>query len=71
MWAKERKTELTPQEVVIVAHAHLICGIDQHVLAAMYGVNPGRVNEACVVMREAAGKHKKLYRERRRDEVGA
>jgi len=63
-WATTRKTDLTPQEVVMVAHAHLICGVDQHMLASMYGINAGRIAEACVVMRMAAENHKQLYRER-------
>lgn len=70
-WAKERKTSLTPQEVVMVAHAHLVCGIDQHSLAGMYGVNPARVAEAVVVMRETAEDHMRLYRERRTSDAHA
>lgn len=66
IWAAKKKTELTPQEVVMVAHAHLICGVDQHTLASMYGVNQGRVNEACVVMRETAENLKARHRERQR-----
>lgn len=64
-WASERKKSLTPQEVLMVAHAHLVGGIDQHALASMYSVNPGRIAEACVVMREAAESHQRRYRERR------
>jgi hypothetical protein len=64
-WAKEAKKSLTPEEVIMVAHAHLICGVKQHHLASMYGVDSGRVAEAVVVMREAAENHMRLYRERR------
>lgn len=63
-WADEPKTALTPIEVMMVAHAHLICGIKQHHLAAMFGVDSGRVNEAIVVMRDAAENHMKRHRER-------
>lgn len=63
-WATERKKDLTPQEVLMVAHAHLVGGIDQHALSSMYSINPGRIAEACVVMREAAENHKMLYRGR-------
>jgi hypothetical protein len=63
-WARERKTELTPTEVIMVAHAHLIGGVDQHTLASLYSVNQGRVNEAIVVMRETAENHKAVHRAR-------
>lgn len=66
MWATEPKTKLEPHEVLMIAHAHLICGIDQHLLAAMFAINHGRIAEAVVVMREAAENHMKLYRERER-----
>lgn len=65
-WAKEPKTALTPQEVIMVAHAHLIGAVDQHVLAAMFAINHGRINEAIIVVREAAENHMKIYRERER-----
>ena len=55
---------LTPEEVLKVAHAHLIAGIDQHRLASMFAINSARIAEAVVVMREAAENHAKLYRER-------
>jgi len=62
MWAHEKKVGLTPQEVIIVAHAHLLLGLDQHVLAGMYGVNQGRINEAVKVMQDAAEHHRDYYR---------
>jgi hypothetical protein len=50
----ERKTALTFEEKITAAHLHYVQGVDQHVIAfAMGGVNPGRVNEACVTIREA------------------
>jgi hypothetical protein len=64
-WATERKTALTPQEVIIVAHAGLIIGIDQQVLASMYGVNQARINEVLKVARWMGDHHKKIYRKLR------
>lgn len=49
----ERKTALTPQEKLRVAVAHLCEGVDQHVLAALMGVNQGRINEAVTAVRRA------------------
>ena len=49
------KTALTLQEKITCAWAHEVQGVDQHVLAAMYGVNPGRVNEAIMAIRKACG----------------
>lgn len=69
MWAQSKKKALTPQEVIMVAHAHLICGIDQHILASMYGVNQGRINEACVVIRDTAENLMQRHRELRRAEA--
>lgn len=43
----EQKTALTFQEKVTAAWAYHVKGIDQHTLAAIYSVNPGRVAEAC------------------------
>jgi hypothetical protein len=66
VWATEPKTELDAREALIVAHAHLIGGIDQHKLAAIYAVNMGRVNEAITVLREAAENHRDIHRKRAR-----
>jgi len=63
-WAKERKTALTPQEVLMVAHAHLIGGVEQHTLAAMFSINAARIAEAVVVIREASENHMQAYRAR-------
>jgi hypothetical protein len=65
VWAEKPKTALSPREVVQVAHAHLVCGIDQHALAAMFGVNAGRIAEAVSVMRNAAENHRKIYQQRK------
>lgn len=44
---------LKPDERLRVAFAHLCLGVDQHALAAVFGVNPGRVAEAVALAREA------------------
>ena len=49
----EHRTALTPAEKLRVAVAVLIDGFDQHRVAALMGVNPGRVNEAVVAIRKA------------------
>lgn len=38
---------LKPHDKIRVAFGHYCLGIDQHDLAALFGVNPGRVSEAC------------------------
>ena len=49
------KTALTPREKLKVAYFHEIEGINQHVLAALFEVNIGRINEAILPIRRAAG----------------
>jgi hypothetical protein len=61
------KTEDPPKalsfiEVLRVVHASEMLNIDQHKLAAMYGINAGRIAEAVVTLRWAAENHKMLYR---------
>jgi hypothetical protein len=51
----EPKTNLSPQERLKAAYAHEVLGVDQHVIAALYGVNPGRVAEAVADVRKAVG----------------
>lgn len=63
-WASGPKKSLTPQEVLMVAHAHLIGGVDQATLASMYGINQGRVNEAIQIIRNACENHRELHTER-------
>lgn len=63
-WASEPKKQLTSKEVLMVAHAHLICGVDQAVLASMFGINQGRVNEAIQVVREVCEHHRERHAER-------
>lgn len=42
---------LTEDQILRVANAHIIDGIDQHKLAAIMGVNQGRINEAVRAIR--------------------
>ncbi|HEX8835381.1 MAG TPA: hypothetical protein VF748_00465 [Candidatus Acidoferrum sp.] len=51
----ERKTDLTPLEQVKVTYFHLCRGVDQHILADVFDVNIGRVNEAIMAVKKAAG----------------
>jgi len=47
----EHKTALTPAEKLRVAVAVLVDGVDQHKVAALMGVNQGRVNELVSAIR--------------------
>lgn len=47
------KASLTPDERLRAAYGHFILGIHQHDLAAVMGVNSGRVNEAVMAVRVA------------------
>jgi hypothetical protein len=49
----EHKTALSPAEKLRVAVAVLLDGFDQHRVAALMGVNMGRVNEAVMAVRKA------------------
>ena len=49
----KHKTALTPQEKLRVAVAVLVEGVPQHIIAALFGVNPGRVAEAVGAVRRA------------------
>lgn len=49
------RTALTPAEKLRVAVAVLVEGVPQHVIAALMGVNSGRIAEAVVTAREAFG----------------
>ena len=55
---KISKTQLTAEEKITVSWAHLVKGVDQHTLAAMYNVNPGRVAEAIAAVRDVVGTQK-------------
>jgi hypothetical protein len=52
----DRKTALTPEEKITAAFMHYVRQIDQQDIAMMYGVNMGRVNEACRAISVAAGR---------------
>lgn len=65
------KTHLTPDEKLRAAHAHLINGVDQHVIALLFGVNAGRVNEAIMVIRAAIADIQPVKRTRGRPRKGA
>jgi len=47
----EQKIDLTPKERVQVAFGYLYLGVDQHILASLFGVNPGRINETITAVR--------------------
>jgi hypothetical protein len=49
----DRKTSLTFEERITAAFMHYVRDIDQQDIAMLYGVNMGRVNEACVAIRNA------------------
>ena len=56
------KVSFTPDEVIQIAHGHLIGGIHQHLLASMFAMDSGRVAEVVVALRWAAENHKLIYR---------
>ena len=56
----EHKTALTCNEKLTVAYLHYVRGVEQQDLAVAFAVNMGRVNEACLAVRDALnGKKKK------------
>lgn len=63
MNTKEPKTDLTPLEVIQVAHGHLVAGVSQQQLASIFGVNQGRVNEACSVIRYASEHYREWHKQ--------
>ena len=48
----DRKTALTFEEKITAAFMHYVRQIDQQDIAMMYGVNMGRINEACNAIRK-------------------
>lgn len=50
---EDKPTGLTFEQQVSAAWAYFVQGVDQSTIAAMYGVNQGRVAEACKAVREA------------------
>lgn len=53
---------LTPEQMLRVATAHIIGKVDQHTLAALMGVNQGRINEAVKAIEWAIGNHVLAYK---------
>jgi hypothetical protein len=53
MKQEETKTALTFEEKITAAWAYHVKGIDQHTLASIYSVNPGRISEACKTIEQA------------------
>jgi hypothetical protein len=51
----EPKTTLDPLEKLKAAYAYEILGVEQHVIAALYGINSGRIAEAIAEVRKAVG----------------
>ena len=43
----ERKTALTPEEKITAAFMHFVRHVEVQDIAMMYGINMGRVSEAC------------------------
>jgi len=49
------KSDLTHDEKLRAAYAYLINGVAQHYIAALYGVNQGRISEAVALVAKACG----------------
>jgi hypothetical protein len=58
----ERKTALTFEEKITAAFMHYVRMIDQQDIAMLYGVNGGRVNEACLTIKDALNPLEKMAR---------
>jgi len=52
----EKKTDLTPDEKIRIAMGYEVYGIEQHALAALFAVNPGRVADAIAEIRSVTRK---------------
>jgi hypothetical protein len=55
--------KITSIDVMRIAYAHIMLGVDQHILAAMWSENQGRVNEICKVFEYAMHNHMLIYRQ--------
>ena len=44
---------LTFDEKIRIAHAYFVHGVDQHILASIFAVNPGRVGEVVSSIKKA------------------
>jgi len=51
----QAKVSLEPLEKLKAAYMHDVLGVDQHLISAFFGINPGRVNEAVRDVRQAIG----------------
>jgi hypothetical protein len=58
----EPEKALSRKEVLRVVFGSEVLNIDQHKLASLYGINSGRIAEACAALSWAAENHKTLYR---------
>jgi hypothetical protein len=58
---KQNPVALDFYQRIRVAYGHYCLGLDQHDLAALMGVNAGRVAEACVAVRLAVENPQKAY----------
>jgi hypothetical protein len=58
-----KKAHLEPEEVLRAAYAHMVFGVDQHALAACFGVNQGRIAEVCGAIEWAIGNHMLIYKQ--------
>ena len=62
------KRELTHDEKLRAAYACLINGVHQHHIAALYGVNQGRISEAVKLVEKACGFPPKPAKDAKADE---
>ncbi len=47
------KSSLTFEEKVKAAYLHFVMGVEQQLLAIIFEVNIGRINEACAAVKNA------------------
>lgn len=71
------KPALTFEERIKAAYLHYVLGVEQQAIAAAFEVNHGRVTEACLAIKAAAGAYKEdvtrpsaKQRRRTRKEIG-
>jgi len=49
----DKPTSLDFEQQICAAWAYFVQGVDQSTIAALYGVNQGRIAEACKAIRDA------------------
>jgi DNA-binding transcriptional regulator LsrR (DeoR family) len=54
------KTSLTFEEKIVAAWAYYVRGVDQQTLAGIYGVNSGRISDACTSVERALTEEKRV-----------